>query len=646
MPVHADIDQSGTHIVIKSEMRYYDLLRSIPGASWKSALQVWRMPLSWATCVQIKHSFGDHLEPSTELTKWLHQEYSDRVYPSLMLRDALTLPDGEGDQDLYPFQRAGVKFLSTARRALLADEPGSGKSVQSIRGIMELTRRGEAVFPLLVVCPNTIKTNWKREFDKWWPGLRVHIINGTPAQRQKQFKAFVGNPNKDECPIHGIQDPEPETKSKSKARAKKVPVECTCPGHVLICNWENLKGHSRLAPYGSIALKKCEEHGGADPKITPARCEVHDKELNKIDFKAIIADEIHRAKNPTNQNYRALLSITKDADVRFALTGTPQSGNVSDIWAIMHWLSPEEWPARSRWIDRTVITQENAFGGTMILGLRPEMQQEFYDIINPRMRRMIKKVILPFLPPILNQVRFVEMSAKQAKAYNQMNENMIAEVDEGYLLVKTPLVKAKRLQQFATSYAEMVESGVNERGDTNYVVKLSEPSSTAEAVANDIIEGDFGLQSIAVMAESSQLLELISARLTKAKIAHGMITGDYSTDVRQNAIDNFQAGNTKVILYTAKAGGVGVTLTKASVLLRAEIPFSLIDYLQANDRVHRIGSEVHESILIVDYFARGTVQSKTFEAIEQKGLRFEEVVRDQDQLARLLVEESIVPWEQ
>ena len=615
MPVHAsiDTDDTGTRIMLKSELRYNQLMGTLPGANFKKQKNGWTMPLSWASCIQMKNSFGADLEPSEELTDWLRKEYAERVYPAMVLRDSTELPEGEGDPDLFPHQRAGVKFLATARRALLADEPGLGKTAQAIRGLTQLTRDSVTSFPAMVVCPNTLKKNWKREFEKWWPGIRVLVIDGTPAKRRKQFEEYF------------------------KAPEGEKP-------HVIVINWEALKLHSRIAPYGSVALKKCEEHGGADPKITAARCEVHEKELNRIEFAAVIADEIHRAKNPKSAQTRALWAATGKADIRFALTGTPQSGNVSDLWAITHWIAPEEWPSRSKWIDRTVVTQENAFGGTMILGLQPHRQQEFFDILNPRMRRMLKKVVLPFLPPILNQVRFVEMSPKQKKAYMDMEKNMIAEVEGGHLLVKTPLIRAKRLQQFATAYAEMVQSGTNEHGDPKYEVKLSEPSSTAEAIANDIIEGDYGTQSIAVMAVSSQLLELISARLTKANISHGMITGDYSLDIRQKAIDEFQAGYTKVILYTAQAGGVGVTLTEASVLLRAEIPFSLIDYLQGNDRVHRIGSEKHESILIVDYFAQDTVQTRVFESIERKGMNFEEVVRDQDQLAKLLAEEQVVPW--
>jgi len=613
MPVTATIDDSGAKILLKSEMRFYDLLRTIPGSNWDARKQYWRAPLSWATCVQIKNSFGAELQPSPELTEWLRKEYAERVYPAMMLRDKTELPDGEGDPDLYPHQRAGVKFLATARRALLADEPGLGKSAQAIRALTELTRQGVDALPALVVCPSTLKENWKREIEMWWPGIRVMIIDGTPVQRRKQFEEYFN-------PKEGLKY------------------------HVIIINWEGLKTHSRIAPYGSVALKKCEEHGGADPKVTAARCEVHLKELNQIEFATVIADEAHRAKNPKSAQTRALWAATGDAPNRFALTGTPQSGNVTDLWAIMHWCSPEEWPSRQKWQDRTVITQENFFGGMLILGLQPQMQQEFFDILNPRMRRMLKKVVLPFLPPIVHQMRLVEMTPKQKKAYKEIEAAMIAEVDGGHLLVKTPLTKAMRLQQFATSYAEMVEDGFNDQGIQKWAVRLSEPSSTAEAIANDIIEGDFGEQSIAVMGVSSQLLELISARLEKAKVPHGMITGDYSLDVRQNAIDKFQAGETKVILYTAAAGGVGVTLTQASVLLRAEIPYSLINFLQGNDRVHRIGSEIHDSILIVDYYAKDTVQYKTYEAIQKKGLNYEEVVRDQDQLAKLLVEEQVVPW--
>ncbi|UDL15902.1 DNA helicase [Microbacterium phage Pumpernickel] len=611
MTVNVEIADDGKHINIDAALRYKELCASIPGSRYVGGR--WRLPVSWASCLALRTTFRDELVIGPKLTDWAIHERSSRVDPSMMLREIIAMDETQGDPDLYPHQRAGVKFLATAKRALLADEPGLGKSAQAIRALLEIQRRGIMAFPALVVCPNTLKTNWKREFEKWWPGVKVQIIHGTAAQRRKQFEEYFK--------VEGTDD----------------------RYHVLIVNWESLKGHSRLAPYGSVALKKCQEHGGEDPKITPARCEVHERELNRIDFQAVIADEIHRAKSPKAATTRALWSATGNAEYRFALTGTPQSSDVTDLWSIMHWLAPEEWPSKSKWIDRTVDTMLNAFGGMHVIGIKPTMQEEFHALLNPRMRRMLKSVVLPWLPEIVYQVRDVEMSAKQAKAYKQMKEKSIAALDNGeYVLAADALLQAKRLQQFANSYAEIVVVPGDplhpdpEKQMDKEIVKLSEPSATLDAVVDDITNGDFGDDQVAISAVSSQLLELLSAKLTKAGIPHGMITGDYAVDVRQNAIDDFQQGRTKVILFTVQAGGVGVTLTAARWLLRIERPWSLIDDVQGRDRVHRIGSEIHDSIMIVDYIVKDTVQSKVHEALERKGEQFEEVVKDREQIRKMI----------
>lgn len=268
----------------------------------------------------------------------------------LQLRELETY---EGDEALFPHQRAGVAFLSTARRALLADEPGLGKTAQAIRALKALHDSGEDVFPILVVCPNTLKKNWAREFQKWWPeSVVTQVIKGSAAQRKKQFEE---------------------------------------PAQVFIINWESLRSHSRLSGYGSIALTRCKACGGQDEKISESRCEVHLRELNNIDFKAIIADEIHRSKDPKSKQSRALWSASGDAEIRFALTGTPIANNVVDLWAILHWLSPKDWPSKTKWIDRMIDVMLNAFGGMMVLGVKPTMTDEFYKSVNPYMRRMLKK---------------------------------------------------------------------------------------------------------------------------------------------------------------------------------------------------------------------------------------------------------------
>ena len=603
MTVLVEIDDANEHIIVNAEWRYKELCKSIPGATWNAKEGIWRMPISWSGCLALRSTFRTDLEIGPKLGAWAANEQATRVGPSNTLRETTVMD--EGYQDLFPHQRAGVEFLATAKRALLADEPGLGKTAQAIRGLARLHEKGEAVFPALVVCPNTLKKNWEREFQQWWPGIRVQVVGGTAVQRRKQFDSLI-NPTDEE--------PRP---------------------HVIVINWESLRTHSRLAPYGSVALARCPECGGHNDKVTLSRCEVHQRELNQIEFKSVIADEIHRSKDPKAKQTRALWAATGDADIRFALTGTPIANNVVDLWTILHWIAPEEWPSKTRWIDRMVDTMLNSFGGLIVMGVKPHMTEEFYAGVNPRMRRMLKKVVLPWLPDVTVERRDVEMSAKQKKAYVDMTEHMIAEIEDGGLVsAPSVLTQTLRLLQFASSFATLEVDEVT--GDTKTV--LSEPSSKIDALMDDISHGDFGDDSIAVSAVSRQLIELLSARLTKAGIAHGLITGKQDGDERQKAVDDFQSGRTKWILFTAQAGGVGITLTAARRLIRLQRPWSLVDDKQVNDRVHRIGSEIHDNIIITDYVTSNTVEERVREVLEGKAHSFEEVVKDKNQLLALLKE--------
>jgi SNF2 family DNA or RNA helicase len=592
--VSVELNETGDHIRIETEWRYKEICKTIPGATWSTTDRAWRAPLGWATCLALRSAFKSELQIGPRLAAWAQNELETRVTPSNVLRD---LDTADGDDDLFPHQRAGVQFLATARRALLADEPGLGKTAQTIRALKRMHDGGEEVFPALVVCPNTLKKNWKREFGMWWSDVNVEVIKGSAAQRRKQFEAGAD---------------------------------------VYVINWESLRSHSRLAPYGSVALARCSGCGGHDEKVSENRCEVHKRELNDIDFRAVVADEIHRSKYTKSKQTRALWAATGDADIRFALTGTPIANNVLDLWPILHWLSPSEWPSKTRWIDRMVDIMLNAFGGMMVLGVKPHMEQEFYAAINPRMRRMLKKRVLPWLPPVLRERRDVEMSTKQKKAYQQMRDSMIAELENDYLTAPSPLTQTTRLLQFASSYANIEIDEIT--GEIQ--VKLADPSCKVDALMDDIKNGDFGDDSVAVSAVSRQLIELLSAEMTKAKIPHGLITGAQNEDERQQAVDDFQSGKIKWILFTAQAGGVGITLTAARRLVMLQRPWSLVDYKQVLDRVHRIGSEIHDSIVIMDYVTDGTIEERVIQVLDSKADNFEQVVRDKDQLLRMLKDDK------
>lgn len=604
--VKADIyAEDPTKIVIDQyEWRFNELIKNVPSSSFRK--DKFLINLTWPTALALKNNLGDNLEVSDALKAWMADYYTNRILPAYQLRSVTNMD--EGYDFLFPHQKADVQFLSTARRALLANGMGSGKSISATASLRHMSENlGEDVFPVFIACPNSTKMAWGREFEKAWPGKKITVVNGTATQRRKQFKDFEEN-----------------------------------GGEVLIMNWESIRFHSRLKAVGGVAFKKCVECGGADPNVKVTACETHDKELNSINFKSVIGDEIHRISDPKAKGTRAFKYATGDADIRIALSGTPIMSTPDDLFSALNWLYPTAYPSKTGFLDRFCDVVVNEWGASIVTGIKKNMQTEFFAGLDPILRRMPKEVILPFLPPVLRDRRDVEMGTKQAKAYKQMNEKMVAELDNGDVIYTTsPLTKMGRLLQFASAYGTMESREVNDKNSPlpnqkiieEYLV-LTDPSCKIDAFMEDI--PDFGESSVVVFAQSKQLINLLAARLDKHDIKYGLITGDQDAVERQAYMDAFQAGKIKFILCTIQAGGTGITLTKADTMVFLQRSWSMIDNQQAEARAHRIGSQVHEKVQIIDYVTSGSVEEYVFEAIAKKLDNLEFILRDKDLIRTVL----------
>lgn len=617
MPVLADVTADDPErITVTTEFQHRELTKTLPGAKWSAKDGAWKLPLAWTSCLALRSTFKEALVVQPGLHKWSLNEYANRIMPANKLRGALTLDEidlgtmgpavktakevAEG-MELYKHQAAGAAFMAVTEQCLIADETGTGKSAQAIAAVRTINRIGGDPWPVLVVAPNSVKMPWKREWERWWPGIQVSLISGGAAQRRKAFET---------------------------------------PAHVYIINWDILYKHSRLAKYGNMALKRCTACGGLDERINSIQCEVHLKELNYLKFNTVIADEVHRGKAPSAKQTRALWGAAEHAKYRFGMTGTPIQDTIEDLWSILHFLSPEEYSAKTKFMDRFAETGYNMWGAFTVFGIKDAARDEFFAGVDPRMRRMLKKAVLD-LPPILRETRYVEMPPAQAKAYKQMKKETIAELESGDTLVAaSPLSRATRLLQFASSYAEL-ETRELPDGRVESKAKLSLPSGKINQFLADIAAGDFGDSSIVVFAQSRQLIELLSDEMRRKDIAHGLITGAQSTEERQESIDDFQAGKTKYVLVTIAAGGVGLTLTAADTMVFLQRAWSSTGMVQAESRAHRIGSEIHERVTIVNYVTADTIEEQQTIRLGEKYGRIEAVVRDREMLKSLLMDEDL-----
>lgn len=628
MPIIAELDESGEKIVLHDTLwRDKPLVTQIPGKAWDADTKRWTLPKSWAACIQSRAIFGDRLKVGKMLGGWsrLEKMRRDAVLELRDAREPVATYAYDADNDhadkLYPFQLPGRDFMVTAKYALLGDEMGSGKTLQTLAALRAVNKQDsrdvwgtgdesgmgyveQGAYPALVVCPNSTKRNWAREITKWLPEATPVVIDGSAAKRRKQLEAVY-------------VDGRPAIRNA-----------------VVIMNIESVRLHSRLAPYGSVRLKKCRECDpvSGDEALTPAKCETHDKELNAIPFKVCVLDEAHRVKDPRALQSRAIWRVFHGPTVeyRWALTGTPVANHPGDIWSILHTIDPAGFPRKLAFIDRYALVEYNAFGGRTIVGLNPATRDEFLSLLDVRMRRMLKALVLDQLPQKTRVVRHVEMSAKQAKAYKEVADEYVLTTESGDKLVMNGnLPAATRLLQLASAMCD-VDKGENPADPGSWKVTLTDPSSKIDELMA-IIE-DNPEKPLAIAAEHRQLIDLAANRLAGAGIEYGVITGGVSGAERDATVEAFQAGKLKYILFTYKAGGVGLNMTAADTLVRLQRSWSLIDNMQGEDRVHRIGSEVHEAITIIDIITADTIEETQVEKLYAKMQRLEEIVRDRDQL--------------
>lgn len=624
MQVQLTYDKKTNDIMVDAPHMWSPILKEMLAVYWVPRKGLWKTKATWPNYLRLFNQFKGQLEieMSDELKQWVTQEYQTKIYPCSMMRDQLE-PNEASQNDpsfnpgLYPFQIVGANFLVHAKGAILADDMGTGKTITSLSAAQKAK-----AFPLLIVTLKSTKFAWAKALEEFYPGHSVYVVDGSKPKKDKVVKNFIEE-----------------------------------QGEILIMTWEMLSKYTKLQKFGTTSLKRCQECGGKDPKITEAKCEVHERPLNNVDFKGIILDEAHKVKDPKTKMAMALQGVSGDAEYRWALTGTPIGNSEEELFSVLSWIDSESYPAKTKFIDRYFMTRMNYMGFPEVVGIKSEHRDEWDQVINPILRRMPKELVLPFLPPIVHKERRLEMVGKQKTAYNQMKNQMVADVDGGKITVTQAMSQITRLLQLASSFAEVETFEEIDTDTGEEVVKqkvtLTSPSNKIDAFMDDL--ESYGESQVVVFAQSKQLLKELEQAILKENgkrrmekdpskqtpITYGMITGDVNATSREDSINRFQNGELKLMLISIAAGGTGITLTNADVAVFLNRSYNAIDNKQALGRVHRIGSEKHESILCVDYISEGTVDEAVLEALDMKGEALENILQDKKLLKKMLTNNTI-----
>ena len=582
------------------------LCQAIPGCNYSKKDNIWRVPLSWPAYVCFRTAWGSMpiwIHPDLEAwgdAAWagVQQRYADRTRIDAEAEYAQLIEAVEADNAmaLRPDQRGGVSWLVKYGRAGIEDPTGNGKTPVLIRALQATQKLLGTALPALYIGNGSALFAIRDKFAAWAPELRVVVVNGTAAVRKKALET-------------------------------EADVYCIA--------WENVRLHTRLAPYGSQRLVRCPACGGTNPKTTPGKCEAHEKELNAIKFGTIIVDEAHKLRNPNTKQARAAWFLMHHTEFCWPVTGTLVADTVADPWGVMHGLDPRAWPSRSRYLDMFAVKDYSWHGGVEILGIRPDHEAALHAILQPYWRRIPREVARPFQPPRGEpEFRYPEMQPKQAAAYRQLAKEALADLEGASVVTGNHLEKYTRLCQLASSMIEQYD-GEDGQGFTDERYKLALPSNKADDLL-DFLEDTDG--QVVVAAISPALIELAEHKLKGAGIASRRITGGMTREDQYAANMAFQAGEVRVIFINA-AGSESIDLQSASVIYFMEPDTSFLQREQKIGRVDRYGQQF--PVRQVYAISPGTVDARRFQLGSDKAERHDAVARDADLLRWILTGEAV-----
>ena len=335
-------------------------------------------------------------------------------------------------------------------------------------------------------------------------------------------------------------------------------------------------------------------------------------ELDNVKWNAVIADESHRIKNPQALRTRCAWTASFNASKRIALTATPITVDPQDLWGQLRFLSPKEFSSIGKFRDRFLNMQKNQHGGLDCLGWKPYGELHYQQIMgwrtvrrtfeSPEVQHAMKDMTIPEEGPL--SVRNLDLTPLQDKAYRQMKDHLVLALQDwdGTTIAQNHLDMFIKLRQIA--------NGMPVTTDDMKVVGLDVPSNKASACLEIIQDADC---NVVVFAEHSKvagmLFRFLEDKLDNRFVTR-IITGETRQPTRLSYINEFQHPTEykKVLVCTTGTMSESVSLTNAGLLIFAQEPASMQQFIQCRGRVRRIGSNI--VVPVISLRSRNTVEDK------------------------------------
>lgn len=416
----------------------------------------------------------------------------------------------------------------------------------------------------------------------------------------------------------------------AKDSKQKAMFLCICPTTVLDHWLDKIKKFApELKPlkyYGSKRESLIQEFSNHNTIITTYGILLRDFSiLEKVSWESIVLDEAHFVKNNKTATYRAACKL--DANLRLCLSGTPMENRLSELKNIFDFIVPGYLGSDKEFQKSFLIPIESK--------KREDKELELKKLISPLKMRRTKDQVLLDLPEKIEDTRYNTLSNEQVSLYKSILASQAAPIvqnlKEGksspsYMHVFTVLQKLKQV----CNHPALLKESKNWRDGE---------SGKFELFRNLLSEALESNHKVVIYSQYLQMIDIFKSYLKEMGIGHVVLTG--KTQKRGEVIENFQTDpNIKVFVGSLLAGGLGIDLTAASVVIHYDRWWNASKENQATDRVHRIGQKNFTQVFKL--VSRGTLEEKIDRMIAEKGDLFNRFLESDQEAFKKLSKEDLI----
>ena len=371
-----------------------------------------------------------------------------------------------------------------------------------------------------------------------------------------------------------------------------------CPAS-LILNWG--EEFTKFAPglkvsliYGPAAERKrlIDEGAGQDVWVTSYELLRQDIRLyQELEFDTCVLDEGQHIKNQSTLVSQAVKAV--NCRQRFVLTGTPIENRLSELWNLFDFLMPGYLFSHRAFVEKLekpIIKSKNQ-----------EAMDQLRKLVQPFLLRREKKDVLKELPPKIEHIRRIAMGETERRTYiSAVNAAKNSLMQSGKMKLLAALTQ---LRQVCCDPNLCFE---------NYTGETSKLEACLELCGGMAANG----HQILLFSQFTSMLDILRPRLEDMGLTTFTLQGSTPKDQRARLVKDFNAGKAQVFLISLKAGGTGLNLTAADVVIHYDPWWNLAAQNQATDRAHRMGQR--QCVQVYKLISKGTIEERILDLQERK----------------------------